>query len=126
MLTGAGGVTDPVAAAAWAGMQGASRSTAAMASYLPVPAPVSKANALPYLASLVQRQCGVIVAVGQAQVTAAVSQAARYRQVHFIVITQGSAVQAGPSASSVVHVPSAPATQLSQAVQSAVSAAVNG
>lgn len=121
LLTGASGVTDPVAAAAWAGIQSASRSTKAMASYLPVPAGGSG----PYLASLVQRQCSVIVAVGQAQVAAAVSQAARYRQVHFIVITQGPAAQAGRSASSVVRIPSAPATQLPQAVQSAVSAAVD-
>lgn len=132
MLTGADGVTNSVAAAAWAGMQGASSSSRAMVSYLPVPGPASKASAVPYVASLVQRQCTVIVAVGQAQVAAATSQAARYGHVHFIVITQGAGVpggrppglaQAGPG---VVRVPSAPAAQVHQAVQAAVSAAVNG
>lgn len=116
MLTGADGLSGPVAAAAWAGMQGASSSSKAMVSYLPVPGPASKAAAVPYVASLVQRQCTVIVAVGQAQVAAATSQAARYRRVRFIVITPG---RAGPG---VVRIPSAPAAQ----VQAAVQAAVNG
>jgi basic membrane lipoprotein Med (substrate-binding protein (PBP1-ABC) superfamily) len=123
MLTGADGVADSVAAAAWAGMQGASASSRAMVSYLPVTGPGGKATALPYLASLVQRQCGVIVAVGPAQVAAATSQAARYRQVHFIVVTQG---QPGPPTSGVVRIAAAPAAQVHSAVQAAVSAAVNG
>jgi basic membrane lipoprotein Med (substrate-binding protein (PBP1-ABC) superfamily) len=120
MLTGADGVTDSVAAAAWAGMQSASNSSRAMVSYLPVPGPASKASAVPYVASLVQRQCIVIVAVGHAQVAAATSQAARYGHVHFIVITRG------PAVSGVVRVPSTPTAQVHQAVQAAVSAAVNG
>ncbi len=120
MLTGPDGVTNSVAAAAWAGMQGASSSSRAMVSYLPVPGPASKAAALPYLASLVQRQCTVIVAVGQAQVAAATSQAARYGHVHFIVISQG------PADAGVVRVPSTPTAQVHQAVQAAVSAAVSG
>lgn len=120
MLTGADGVTDSVAAAAWAGMRSASNSSRAMVSYLPVPGPASKASAVPYVASLVQRQCTVVVAVGDAQVSAATSQAARYGHVHFIVITRGPA---GPG---VVRVPSAPAANVHQAVQAAVSAAVNG
>ena len=132
MLTGAGGVTGPVAAAAWAGMQGASSASAAMVSYLPVPALASKATApstataLSYLTSLVARQCSVIVAVGQAQVAAALSEAARYRHVHFIVITQGPARQASLSAPAVVRIASAPAAQVLQAVRAAVSAAVSG
>ena len=120
MLTGADGVANSVAAAAWAGLQGASSSSKAMVSYLPVPGPATTATAVPYVASLVQRQCTVIVAVGQAQVAAATSQAAKYGHVHFIVITQG------PAGSGVVRVPSAPTAQVHQAVQAAVSAAVNG
>jgi basic membrane lipoprotein Med (substrate-binding protein (PBP1-ABC) superfamily) len=123
LLTGATGVADPVAAAAWAGLQGASADSRAMVSYLPVPSPATKATAVPYLASLVQRQCGVIVAVGPAQVAAATSQAPRYRQVHFIVIAQG---QGGPPASAVVRIAPAPAAEVHSAVQAAVSAAVNG
>lgn len=120
MLTGPDGVSNLVAAAAWAGMQSASMSSRAMVSYLPVPAPATRAAAVPYLASLVQRQCTVIVAVGRAQVAAATSQAARYSHVHFIVITQG------PASSGVVRVPSAPSAQVHAAVQAAVSAAING
>jgi hypothetical protein len=120
MLTGADGVSSSLAAAAWAGMRGASGSSRAMVSYLPVPGPASTASAVPYVASLVQRQCSVIVAVGQAQVAAATSQAARYGHVRFIVITRR------PAGSGVIRVPSAPAAQVHQAVQAAVSAAVNG
>lgn len=122
LLTGPDGVANSVAAAAWAGLQGASSSSRAMVSYLPVPRPATKATAVPYLASLVQRQCTVIVAVGQAQVAAAASQAAKYGHVHFIVITQAAGV---PVASGVVRVPSAPAAHVHQAVQAAVSAAVS-
>lgn len=85
MPTGADGVAGSEAAAAWAGMQGASSSSRAMVSCLPVPQPGGKAAAAPYLASLVQRQCAVIVAVGQAQAAAATSEAARYRDVRLIV-----------------------------------------
>ena len=120
MLTGADGLSGPIAAAAWAGLQGASSSSKAMVSYLPVPGPASKTAAVPYLASLVQRQCTVIVAVGPAQVAAATSQAAKYGHVHFIVISPG------PADSGVVRVPAAPTAQVPQAVQAAVSAAVNG
>lgn len=126
MLTGAHGVTGAEAAAAWAGMQGASSSTRAMVSYLPVPEPGGKTAAVPYLASLVQRQCSVIIAVGRPQVAAAISQAARYRHVHFIVIIQGPAGSAGQPASAVIRIASGPAAQLRSAVEAAVSAAVNG
>jgi len=120
MLTGPDGLANSVAAAAWAGLQGASSSSKAMVSYLPVPSPATKATAVPYVASLVQLQCTVIVAVGQAQVAAATSQVAKYGHVHFIVITQR------PAGSGVIRVPSAPAAQVHQAVQAAVSAAVSG
>ncbi len=120
LLTGADGVAGSVAAAAWAGMQGASSQSRAMVSYLPVTGPGSAAAAVPYLASLVQRQCTVIVAVGTAQVAAARSQASRYRRVRFIVVTQG------PAGTGVVRVSAAPAARVPAAVQAAVSAAIHG
>lgn len=123
MLTGSDGVADSVAAAAWAGMQGASGPSRAMVSYLPVAGPGSESTAVPYLASLVQRQCSVIVAVGKAQVAAATSQAGRYRRIHFIVVAAGPA---GPSTSGVVRIAATPTAQVHSAVQAAVSAAVNG
>lgn len=126
MLTGADGVTDSEAGAAWAGMQGASSSSRAMVSYLPVPQPGGKAAAVPYLASLVQRQCAVIVAVGQAQAAAATSEAARYRDVRFIVIARGRVGAAGRATSGVIRISAGPAAQVRSAVEAAVSAAVNG
>lgn len=120
LLTGSAGVSDPLASAVWAGMQGASSSTRAMVSYLTVPAGATQASALPYVASLVQRKCGVIVAVGPAQVAAATAGAARFRQVHFIVVTAADA-----ASSKVVRISSAPAAQVHSAVQAAVSTALN-
>jgi len=119
LLTGATGVSEPVAAAAWAGLEGASSSTRAVVSYLPVPGPATRASAQPYLTSLVQRQCGVIVAVGPAQVAAASSAAARFRQVRFIAVS-ASSVGAG-----VTRISPAPAKLLHTAVQAAVSAALH-
>lgn len=126
LLTGADGVAGAEAAAAWAGMQGASSSSLAMVSYLPVPPPGGETAAVPYLASLVQRQCAVIVAVGQAQAVAATSEAARYRGVRFIVIARGRAGAAGPATSGVIRISAGPAAQVRSAVEAAVSAAVNG
>lgn len=120
LLTSSSGVNDPLASAVWAGMQGASGSTRAMVSYLPVPADATEATASPYVASLVQRQCGVIVAVGPAQVAAATADAARFGQVRFIVVT-GHSVNSG-----VIRVSPAPAAQVHSAVQAAVSGALNG
>jgi hypothetical protein len=111
---------------AWAGMQGASSSSRAMVSYLPVPPPGGKAAAVSYLASLVQRQCAVIVAVGQAQAAAATSEAARYRDVRFIVIARGRVGAAGRATSGVIRISAGPAAQVRSAVEAAVSAAVNG
>ena len=122
LLTGADGLAGSVAAAAWSGMEQASISSKAMVSYLPVPWPASKAAALTYLASLVQRQCSVIVAVGPAQVAVAASQAGKYRHVHFIVITAGGA----RATSAVIRVSAGSAAHVHAAVQAAVSAAVSG
>jgi hypothetical protein len=119
LLTGSTGLTDPVAAAAWAGLRGASTATSALVSYLPVPAPATSLSARPYLASLVQRQCGVIVAVGHAQVAAVRSAAARFGQVRFIAVTASAAGTA------VTRIAPAPAAQVHLAVQAAVSAALH-
>lgn len=119
MLTGASGVSDPLAAAAWAGMQGASNSTRAMISYLPVPEPATPGSARPYVATLVQRQCGVILAVGQAQTAAARSEAAAFSRVHFIVVA------AGPAGPPVVSISPQPAAAVRTAVQAAVIAALH-
>jgi hypothetical protein len=84
LLTGADGVTRGPASVAWASMQSASAATRAMVSYLP--AAGAGAGAGTYLASLAQRQCSVIVAVGRPQVAAVAADAARFRQIRFVVI----------------------------------------
>src|SRR5947207_14130382 len=70
LLTDAQGLAGPTASRAWAGLQDASLATHARVQYLPVAGEPTVGNAMPYLASLLQRQCAVVVAVGPAQVAA--------------------------------------------------------
>lgn len=120
LLTGPSGLTGGQAAATWAGMEDASAATRAMVSYLAVPGPATPASTVTYLASLVQRQCGVIVAIGPAPVAAVTANVARYRQVRFVVIS------AAPAAKGVTGIAPRPAAQLHSAVAAAVTAALSG
>jgi basic membrane lipoprotein Med (substrate-binding protein (PBP1-ABC) superfamily) len=86
LLTDSRGVTGSPAAQVWAGMQDASLTTHAKAEYLPVYG-TTAAAAQPYLASLVQRRCGMVLAVGTAQVSAVTADALRYPQVRFVAIS---------------------------------------
>ena len=86
LLTVAAGVTGDPQAAVWQGMEDASLATHVRAEYLAVRGPGTEANALPYLASLLQRRCGVVLAVGPAQVAAAAAEAGRFPRVRFIAI----------------------------------------
>jgi basic membrane lipoprotein Med (substrate-binding protein (PBP1-ABC) superfamily) len=54
--------------------------------YLSVTCPATQANAIPYLNSLVQRHCDVIVAVGDAQVAALGAAAANYPHTRFVAV----------------------------------------
>jgi basic membrane lipoprotein Med (substrate-binding protein (PBP1-ABC) superfamily) len=83
LLTSGQGVDGQPQSAAWAGMRDSSLATHAQVRYLPVQ---GSAGALPYLASLVQRRCDVILAVGQTQDAAVDSEAAWYPGVRFITI----------------------------------------
>jgi hypothetical protein len=49
------------------------------------------AAADPYLSSLLQRHCAVVVATGAAQVAAVTARAARFRSVRFVVIGRAAA-----------------------------------
>ena len=89
LLTDGQGVAGQPAAQVWAGMQDASLATHAKVQYLPVIGEETVANAAPYLASLVQRQCRVVVAVGSAQVAAVVADAVKYPGVRFAVVGGG-------------------------------------
>ncbi len=119
LLTGAGGVTQGQAAAAWAGMRDASLATRTMVSYQPVVGPPTRAQALPYLASLAQRQCRVIVAVGAGPVAAVGADAARFSQIRFVVVASR------PSGANVTAISPAPAPKLRAAVLAAVSTAAH-
>lgn len=118
LLTGANGVATAQAAAAWAGMQDVSRATRAMVSYQPVAGAASEAAALPYLASLAQRQCRVIAAVGAAPAAAATADAPRFRQIRFVVVAGRE------SRGNVTRVAPGPAAQVRTEVSAAVSAAL--
>jgi hypothetical protein len=78
----AGGPVAPV----WAGMQDASLTTGVKVQYLPTLGASTASDASAYLASLVQRHCDLIVAVGQAQVAAVGADASRYRNARFVAV----------------------------------------
>ncbi|MFF3911465.1 BMP family ABC transporter substrate-binding protein [Streptomyces sp. NPDC001848] len=91
LLTDSHGVTGAQAALVWAGMEDASLATRTKVTSLPVFGPATVANAVPYVNSLVQRRCDVVLAVGDTQ-TAAVEQVApRNPKVRFVVVGGGRA-----------------------------------
>jgi hypothetical protein len=101
-------------------MQDASLATRAKVQYLAVPAGApTAAGARPYLASLLVRKCGAVVATGPAQVAAVAADARRYGSVRFAVVG-GRA-----TASNVTAMPSSPGAMRS-AVTAWVTSAVTG
>jgi basic membrane lipoprotein Med (substrate-binding protein (PBP1-ABC) superfamily) len=89
LLTDSRGLAGSPAAQVWAGMQDASQATHAKVEYLQVYG-TTAAAARPYLASLVQRRCGVVLAVGSAQVSAVAADAGRYPAVRFVAISSAA------------------------------------
>ena len=112
LLTDDHGLTGDRAAAVWAGMQSASLATKAKVQYLPVVGPATPANAGPYLGSLIQRHCDLIIAVGPAQVAAVTTGATQYPKIHFVTVgtaddPTGSATTSGtPTPGMAVPIPS--------------------
>ncbi|MEW2190380.1 BMP family ABC transporter substrate-binding protein [Streptomyces microflavus] len=87
LLTGEQGIiAGTPAAPVWAGMQKASLETRTRVSYVPVMGEQSAKNALPHLNSLLQRQCDVVVAVGDSQVEAVRGEAGNHRAIRFVVV----------------------------------------
>lgn len=86
LLTDAQGINGELSSAIWAGMGQASLTTRARIQYLPVFGPPTVPNALPYLASLVQRHCDVIVAAGRVPAATISSAAPRYPEIRFITV----------------------------------------
>jgi basic membrane lipoprotein Med (substrate-binding protein (PBP1-ABC) superfamily) len=119
LLTGTGGIrAGSPAAPVWKGMQDASAETLVRVSYLEVIGEQTKQNALPFLNSLVQRQCDVVLAVGAAQVDAAEAEAKHHPEVRFVVVG-GEAVAANVTAAG-------PGDHLSSAVAEVVTGAYQG
>ena len=108
LLTGAQGIAGSPATQVWAGaMPDACVHTHAQVSYLAVSGPATKANALPFLGSLLVEHCEVVVASGSAEQAAALADASKFPAVRFVMAgvagdgpvggTNASAVSAGPS-----------------------------
>ena len=86
LLTDAQGLAGPTAVPVWEGMQDASLDTHAKVQYQAVFGEATEGNALPYLASLLERKCRVVLAVEQAQIAAVRTDAPKYPQVRFVVV----------------------------------------
>ena len=86
LLTAEQGLASPGTAPVWAGLQDASADTATKVSYLAAAGPATDANYLPYLNSLVQRRCDVIVTVGQPGTVVALAQAAAHPGIRFVTV----------------------------------------
>ncbi|MEW2634829.1 BMP family ABC transporter substrate-binding protein [Streptomyces sp. NPDC048389] len=81
-----GVMAGTTAATVWQGMQEASGDTRVRVNYVPVTGEQTAANALPFLNSLLQRQCSVVLAVGAPQVEVAEAQAAKHQKISFVVV----------------------------------------
>ncbi|MFI0962790.1 BMP family ABC transporter substrate-binding protein [Streptomyces sp. NPDC021080] len=90
LLTDSRGVAPGVPAApVWAGMQEASRATKVRVSFLSATGPDTRANVEPYVNSLVQEHCSVVVAVGATPGQAVRAVAPRQKHVRFVVVGDG-------------------------------------
>lgn len=90
LLTDGQGIAGPVAKPVWDGMEDASLDTHAKVQYQQVVGEASVGNALPYLSSLVQRRCSVVVAVGGPEIDAVGTVAGRYPDVTFVTVGGGA------------------------------------
>lgn len=118
LLTGPQGVAGAEAAPVWAGVEKASVATDDQAQFLAATgSPETVGSVTPYVNTLVQQQCGLVVAVGAPEIAAVESVAAANRNVRFLVVGGGS------SAVNVQVVGGSSADAVSSAVQSAASRA---
>lgn len=86
LLTDAHGIQASPASTAWAALQTVSLRTDVRVASIPVMGEQTAARARQFVASAVAQQCGVIVAVGDAQTAAVASERSRYPQVKFVVL----------------------------------------
>ncbi|MFC0438388.1 BMP family ABC transporter substrate-binding protein [Kutzneria buriramensis] len=115
LLAGPHGLADPAAAPVWAGMQDASAATKAKVSYVAAAGPETVGNTAPYATSLLQRQCGVVVAVGQTRADAVLQYAPQYPNVRFVLVdAKGSGANVTTVAAADAH------TGVAEAIEQAV------
>jgi basic membrane lipoprotein Med (substrate-binding protein (PBP1-ABC) superfamily) len=98
-------------ASAWAAMEAASLATRVMVSYLP---DTGTSDVAPMLNTLVERQCGVIIATDSAS-SQVIEVAKANPHEHFLLITGAGTVAAAPS-NAVVVSPSAASRRIDQAI----------
>ncbi|MBW8482522.1 hypothetical protein [Actinomadura parmotrematis] len=90
LLTDAQGIAGRDAAPVWTGMQKASLKTHAMVQYTAVAGPPTVANARTYLSGLVQRRCGVVLAVGKIPVETVMTVGRDFPAALFFAVGAGS------------------------------------
>jgi hypothetical protein len=121
MLTGSAGINTPTSSAAWAGVRAGATKRGARASFFTVSGPQTQAQARPMLASLLQRKCSVIVAVGSVPAAVARAGASKASSVTFVLVEDGAATSAG---SNVLTVATADRPALTSTITADVSAHV--
>ena len=86
LLTGERGLADTQAAAVWAGAQRVSEQRKVRVMYLAVTGEQTPQRAAEVLASLVARDCEIIVAVGSAPVAAVAAEKGRYPDATIVAV----------------------------------------
>lgn len=129
LLTGSRGLADPAAAPVWAGMQDASTRTHAKVMYLAMAGDQSAAAAGPYLASLAERHCTVVLAAGAGPAGAVDSTGVKFPGTRFVAVTapaSADAAAASPAPAGTAAAPRAAAANVTAVADSraAVAAAV--
>lgn len=90
LLTDNRGLGSAEAAGAWAGLRDASEATLVRSQMVAVDGEQSEPNAMSSLASLVQRQCGLIIATGDAPIAAVLSGSQRFRGPVYAVVAKAA------------------------------------
>ena len=117
LLTDAQGIVADPAKTVWSGMQSASLATRAKVQYLAVVGPQTVDNAAPFLLSLIQGNCSLVLAVGAAPVQAAEQLAQSHPKVQFLVVD-------GAPATNITRLASGSPADLGCDVESRITAAV--
>ncbi|MFF7198687.1 hypothetical protein ACFZAM_33890 [Streptomyces sp. NPDC008079] len=132
LLTGERGLADPAAAPVWAGMRDASAGTHAKVSYLAMAGEQSAAAAGPYLATLADRKCTVVLTVGAGPDGAVPAAGPKFPGTRFVVVGEkavgekagGTGGTADAPGANVTAVPGGSAASTRKAVEAAVTDAL--